>query len=87
MLKQLDVKLLLQRFNYLERVAEYVVRSNLLSEGKFYGKETLGELKKRRRRPCNRGSSAAAVSLQEEYSSGGGGLLLQHTHVQHSSSP
>ena len=38
MLKQLDVKLLLQRFNYLEKVADYVVSSNLLSEGKFYRK-------------------------------------------------
>ena len=50
MLKQLDVKLLLQRFNYLEKVAEYVIKLNLLSEGKFYKKETLRELKKRRRK-------------------------------------
>ena len=50
MLKQLDVKLLLQRFNFLERAVELLLLKKSQVEAELYKPETISMLKKRRRR-------------------------------------
>ena len=50
MLKQLDVKLLLQRFNYLERAVEILLLKKGEVGEEIYKPETISILKKRRRK-------------------------------------
>jgi len=50
MLKQLDVKLFLQRINFCERGLEFLLKKKNVNEKQFYQLETLAVLKKRRRK-------------------------------------
>ena len=50
MIKQLDVQLMLHRFNFLERTVEVLLRGKGIEEGLFYLPETLEALKQRRKK-------------------------------------
>ena len=50
MIKQIDVQLLLHRFNFLERAVEVLLKGNMIKENSFYLPENIEALKQRRRK-------------------------------------
>ena len=50
MIKQLDVQLLLHRFNFLERAVEALLKGNRIEESSFYSTENIKALRQRRRK-------------------------------------
>ena len=50
MVKQLDVQLLLHRFNFLERAVEALLKGNRIGESSFYLPENIVALRQRRRK-------------------------------------
>lgn len=48
--KQLDVKLLLLRFSFLERAVESLLKKKKIPEDQFFSMQSLSTIKKRRRK-------------------------------------